>query len=111
MPLSKLQITIACENCSFQGTSSNDPHAFFVRVGIKDEKNSRGSTAMIECRVDEHSHDVRLVDLDEDTGIDRERLEEALKIVSEKRLCGNNRICPAEIVRIVEQIQNEGDSD
>lgn len=106
MSLNKHNISIACENCSYQGVSSDDPHSFFVRVRIEDESSGQSSYAMVECHVDQDTHDIRLIDLDEASGIDVERLRKALANVSASRVCGNKRICPAEIVRIVEQIQN-----
>ena len=112
MPLKKLQMRLDCEHCRFAGCSPDDPNAFFVRVAIEDEQAGQSASALIECRVEPHSHRLQLVELGgEVDAIDRERLERALDVVAEQRLCGNNRICPAEIVRIVEDIQNGSEGE
>ena len=112
MPLKKLQMRLDCEHCRFAGCNPDDSHAFYVRVVIEDEQAHNSASALIECKVEPQSHQVQLVELDGEAGaIDRERLERALEVVAEQRLCGNNRICPAEIVRIVEDIQNDNGSD
>ena len=111
MALNKWQITIDCENCRFEGCNSGDPRAFFVRVNIQDKLAGQEASALLECRVEAQSHLVQLVELSDGNGIDRDRLARILELVSEKRLCGNARICPAEIARMVGDIQNETGTD
>jgi len=112
MPLKKLQMRLDCEHCRFAGCNPDDPHAFYVRVAIEDERVHSSTSALIECTVEPQSHQLQLVELGSEAGaVDRERLEKALDVVAEQRLCGNNRICPAEIVRIVEDIQKESQAD
>ena len=112
MPLKKLQMRLDCEHCRFAGCNPDDPNAFYVRVAIEDERAHNSASALIECKVEKQCHQLQLVELGSEAGaIDRDRLERALEVVAEQRLCGNNRICPAEIVRIVEDIQNDSDPD
>ena len=111
MALNKWQIRIDCENCRFEGCSSGDPRTFFVRVNIEDELAQREASALLECKVEKQSHRVQLAELTGGNGVDLDRLDRILEVVSEKRLCGNDRICPAEITRLVEGFQNDSGTD
>jgi len=104
----KQQINIDCERCRFAGCSGEDPHVFYVRVDIEDEQSHQGTSALLECKVEPNAHYIRPLEIGGEAGaIDPDRLEQALETVAARRLCGNNRICPAEIVDIVKDIQDD----
>ncbi len=110
MPLKKQQISIYCEHCRFEGRKPDDPHTIYVQVEIEDEREHRNTSVLLECRVGPLCHQVQLAEIDEGSGIDRDRLARTLETVAEKRLCGNSRICPEEIVCIVDEIRKEASS-
>lgn len=106
MSIEKRHIAIACEQCRF--CREDGCGGFDVEVPISDKEQGIQGLARIHCVTDESSHRVELEswqDADgtplsppEDTS---QRLGEALELVAQRRLCGNGKLCPQEIVRVV----------
>lgn len=106
--LTKHGVTVRCEQCRF--VASDQRGGFDVAVPIGASDCGVAGTARLHCIVAPEGHQVALVewhDADrrpvEASDEVRQRLTAALGFVAEQRICGNRRVCPAEIVRIVEE--------
>ena len=94
-----------CAHCQFSG--GDGCGGFDVDVPIADERGDDTGTATLHCVVSKGKHGVTLTRWVDHEGrvIDPEqavqtRLATALGYVAEKRLCGNRKLCPSEVVSI-----------
>lgn len=108
MSLKKHGILVGCENCSC--SSSDGSGGFEVIVPIRDSETGIKGTAKLYCRVSPDRHQVSLrawhgasLDAEAPSATMRQRLSAALAFVADQRVCGNRRICPPAVVRIVEE--------
>ena len=108
MELKKQGIAIDCMNCHC--AASDGCGGFDVAVPLTDGEIGTSGTAILHCTVTPACHHVELQEWN-DTGFHsispsaelRPRISAALDFVAEHRLCGNRRICPSEVIRIVEE--------
>lgn len=107
MSLSKYGVKVSCEDCRcvFHDGSST----FDVTVPVTVGERGVSGTARLHCIVSAEHHEVELVQLLDAELRDiqpspevREQVSAALDFVAEHRICGNSRICPPDVVRIVE---------
>ena len=109
MGLQKNGIMVDCAHCSC--ASSDASGCFDVVVPISDAETGIIGNAKLHCVISAESHGVELVEWqgvgncpDESMQGIRDRLLTALDFVADQRICGNSRICPAEVVRIVKAL-------
>jgi hypothetical protein len=111
MRLNKLGIVVDCKQCTY--TSSDDPGAFDVIVPIIDSETGISGPAKLHCTISKEQHAVELLEW-QDVNLDpapssgnlQQRVTDALSIVAEHQVCGNRKICPSEVVEIVEESSN-----
>ena len=106
MELRKYGVEIACEQCRLtRGDSAGD---FDIVVPVSMGDSGVAGTARLHCAVSGDRHEIELTALRD--GSDRaieaspealEKLSAALQSVARHRICGNQHICPSDVVRIV----------
>jgi hypothetical protein len=107
MALKKQGINVDCVNCKC--ASSDDCGSFNVTVPICDSETGIAGTAKLHCTVSAARHQIELVawrdarsrTISPSSKI-QPRISAALTFVAEHRICGNRHICPAEVIRVVE---------
>ncbi|MCU7918253.1 MAG: hypothetical protein KZQ95_07820 [Candidatus Thiodiazotropha sp. (ex Epidulcina cf. delphinae)] len=108
MNIKKDGCIVKCEHC--QCVSNNGRGGFDVQVPICADDNGIAGTARLHCAISAERHRVELVnwkDTDDHTVTPpkeiQKRLATALDFVADHRVCGNQKICPAEVIEIVEK--------
>lgn len=108
MSLKKNDIEVDCKHCKF--SSSNDAGDFEVTVPIRDLESGISGQASLVCKVSSNSHYLKLGRwTDEfDQAIQaseniQQRLYDALDYVAEKKVCGNQGICPSDVMEFVKK--------
>lgn len=107
--MNKNGVTIDCANCRF--VESQDSARFDVVVPIVENSTDVAGLARLHCTVSEQSHTIQLAEW-QATGVrvgkvDEEiqrRLSGPLGFVADQRLCGNGKLCPSEVVHVVEKV-------
>lgn len=109
MSLSKNGLLIDCEQCKFKASGENND--FIVIVPISDVDEDKAGSATLKCIVSVDHHLINLQSFVDSSGKQiqisknsQKRLEDALKFVGAKKVCGNRNICPANVVNFVEKI-------
>jgi len=109
MSLKKNGLVIECESC--RCISEIGDHAFEISVPMMDSHSDLAGVARLQCKISPESHTVLFKDwLDadaQDVPLSAEleqRLSGALNFVAEHKVCGNLKICPTEVNRIVKKI-------
>ena len=107
MSLKKHGIVVACEDCNY--TSSNSRGSFDISVPMIDSETGISGPARLRCVVSTQSHAVELLEwrdtdvrCNQSTGDIQQRVTAALSFVAERKVCGKRKICPSEVIRIVE---------
>lgn len=108
MSLKKCGVVVGCERCEI--ASSNGRGSFEVMVPLSDIATGIKGTAKLLCSVTSEHHEVELKEWN-DSGTHpilpsseiQQRLGAALAHVANHRICGNRKICPSEVVQIVEK--------
>jgi hypothetical protein len=106
MELRKYGVEIACERCRLiRGDSAGD---FEIVVQVSMIDTGTAGTARLHCAVSGDRHQVELMALLDAGGrtfqpspAAMEKLSAALESVARHRICGNQHICPSDVVRIV----------
>jgi len=106
MELRKYGVGIACERCRLiRGDSAGD---FEIVVPVSMSDTGTAGTARLHCAVSNDRHQVELMALFDARGrtlqpspAAMEKLSAALESVARHRICGNQHICPSDVVRIV----------
>ncbi|MET0106204.1 MAG: hypothetical protein ABW072_13835 [Sedimenticola sp.] len=108
MGLKRNGIIIKCENCCC--ILNDGKGAFDVEVPISDKQTDTTGEAVLHCVVSHDQHVVELKDWKDSEDHSsvpprniQMRLSEALEFVSGNRICGNQKLCPVEVVRIAEK--------
>jgi hypothetical protein len=106
MELRKYGVEIACEQCRLiRGGSAGD---FDIVVPVSMGDAGVAGAARLHCEVSGDRHQIELTGLRD--GSDRaiepspealEKISAALQSVARHRICGNQHICPSDVVRIV----------
>lgn len=104
MSLRKQGLVVQCEHCRH---ISSDGGGFDITVPVR---NAEGAgTARLHCTISPDSHRIEFVCWDEQPSPAeaaeriRAQVSEVLGFIAEQRLCGNDRICPLQVVQLVEQ--------
>jgi hypothetical protein len=112
MSLSKQGISIDCDHCKLSKTHNNND--FEVLVPVIDEYENRSGLAALECIITPNKHQINLVQLTDPDGKEirvspktRERLQVTLNVIGKKKVCGNKKICPKEVINIVAHTDSE----
>lgn len=107
MSLSKYGVKVFCEEC--RCVCNDGSGSFDVIVPVTVGGTGVSGTARLHCVVSGEHHAVELVELldAELRGVQpspevQKKVSAALDFVAEHRICGNLRICPPDVVRIVE---------
>jgi hypothetical protein len=106
MELRKYGVGLSCEQCRFiRGDSAGD---FDIDVPVNMVDAGVAGTARLHCAVSGDGHQIELMRLLDasDRAIEPspealETLSAALQSVARHRICGNQHICPSDVVRIV----------
>lgn len=108
MKLKKYGVVVGCEDC--ECVSDDKTGGFEVTVPVRDIETDFEGIARLGCSVSPKNHKVELKEWIDPSGrLSRptkkagKRLLSALGFVEEHRVCGNQAICPSEVVRIVEK--------
>jgi len=108
MSIKRDDVGIDCSQCEF--ASSEGGGSFDVTVPVRDASTGLAGLAELHCKVTPELHAVEMTKWrDEQSQIIeppdelRHRLTKALGFVAERRLCGNQHLCPTEVVRVVEE--------
>ncbi|MBU0500499.1 MAG: hypothetical protein KJ558_06445 [Gammaproteobacteria bacterium] len=103
MSLTKEKVRLDCESCRYCGDC--DAGSFELEVPIEDQLTGLKGNARILCEVSATGHRVTLAHFRDPAGIEllldegqRQRLESLLHLIAEKKICGNEGLCPKEIV-------------
>lgn len=112
MSLKKFDVVVTCENCRWRRT--DDTAHFEVEVPIADLQSDIQGIARLRCGIEPGRHTVELLSWRDATdrpllpsGDTADRARAALDYVGEKRICGNRRICPPEVVQAVSRRPDE----
>lgn len=106
MSLRKHGVVVTCEQCRFV---AEDRHGGFeVVVPLHDDASGTAGSATLQCRVERDRHAVELAHWVDATGQPAQmpddsatRARAALAYVAERRVCGNRRLCPPQVVDVV----------
>jgi hypothetical protein len=108
MGIKKHGIIVDCKHCEY--TSSDDPGAFDITVPIIDSETGVSGPARLHCSVSAKRHVVELLEWHdfnhhptESVESLRQRVSATLGFVADRQVCGNRKICPSEVVQIVEK--------
>ncbi|MDH5622839.1 MAG: hypothetical protein OEY74_12225 [Gammaproteobacteria bacterium] len=109
MDLKNNGINVDCGRCEY---TSNDGHeSFEVVVPLSDAETGTDGIATLLCSVSAGRHDVKLKqwrdaqgNLIQPSAEIQQRLLAALERLADQQMCGNYQICPADVVRIVEEL-------
>ncbi len=104
MSIKKQGLVLHCENCRHV---ASDGCGFDISVPVRD--GEAAGTARLHCTISPECHRVEFVCWDEEPSPPevarriREQVSEVIGFIAEQRLCGNDRICPLQVVQLVEQ--------
>lgn len=108
MRLKKYGVIVGCEKCKCIADDSQG--SFEVTVPLSDIETDIEGAARLRCSVSPEHHKVELEEWIDPSGRPLKpsikmgkRLLSALGFVEDHRVCGNQAICPSEVVRIVEK--------
>ncbi len=108
MRLKKYGVVVECERCKC--VSDDRQGCFEVTVPLSDIETDIEGVARLRCSVSPEHHKVELEEWIDASGRPLRpskkmgiRVLSALSFVEERRVCGNQAICPSEVVRIVEK--------
>jgi hypothetical protein len=102
--MEKPGVTLFCERCTC--TSADNDGAFEVRVPVR--SGETGAMATLRCRISPQRHCIDLIHWEPERGTPessdalRREVSTLLAKIAEKRVCGNARFCPAQVVSMVE---------
>ena len=108
MSLTKHGLYIDCDHCKFNTGGKNKD--FVVIVPIRDESESSLGFATLKCVVKPDRHNIDLIQLVDSTGSKirfsasaQQRLKKALDFIGKRKICGNQNICPSNVIDFVEK--------
>ncbi|MEW8026571.1 MAG: hypothetical protein AB2792_20660 [Candidatus Thiodiazotropha sp.] len=101
---------IHCEMCNLL-SSDNGDSGFTIQVPIDASTQKEHLIATIFCQITDQSHQLTLRTLNDSSGQmvtlskrEKNKLASVLKRVEEDCLCGNAKICPQRIVKLVAEL-------
>lgn len=104
MSIQKQGLVLHCENCRHV---ASDGCGFDISVPVRN--GDAAGTARLHCTISPECHRVEFVCWDEEPSPAdaaeriREQVSEVIGFIADQRLCGNDRICPLQVVQLVEQ--------
>ncbi|MEJ2453134.1 MAG: hypothetical protein P8103_03135 [Candidatus Thiodiazotropha sp.] len=108
MSLKKHGVIVDCEHCIY--TNNDGRSCFDITVPISDSETGASGQASLHCSVTAEQHIIELTkwqDADHHliqiTEKLKNRVSSALNYVADHRICGNRKLCPSEVVRVVEE--------
>jgi hypothetical protein len=109
MTVHKHNVLIDCKRCVCN--SSNEDLGFEVSVPVCDSKTDLCINARLFCSVSADKHQIELRDWKDDvTGVSslspdlEARISETITFIADHKICGNNEICPEQVVKIVDKL-------
>lgn len=102
--MEKHGVTIFCEHCQYL---SADPGGGFS-VSVPVSAGYASGTAVVRCCISAGRHDLELVGWETQQGSAesseslRREVSQVLQTLAAKRVCGDSRICPAQVAALVE---------
>ena len=101
-------IEVKCPDCELIQTTTSGK--FEISVPIADLSTGSSAAARLKCSVNKDVHEIELARWrDEDPYCNanpelKKRLQRVLVKLANQRVCGNQNICPVDIVELVERI-------
>ena len=99
-------VDLSCQGCMMREQPQIADGSFLVRVPVVVDERSLWAT--LRCRVTEAGHEIELEMLTDDGGAalspsDEEsaKVLRAVERLADLRLCGNERLCPEQVIRMV----------
>ena len=112
MALKKSDIEVQCAHCEY--LSSDKIGSFDITVPITDLTTGTCQLATLQCAVSTEEHRLKLLDWnlesDNTTRVSddfQRRMSAVLAFIAEHKICGNRKLCPAEVVEIVQRLSSE----
>ena len=109
MDLKNSGIDVDCGRCEY--TSHDGRESFEVVVPLSDAETGTDGIATLLCSVSAGRHDVKLKqwldpqgNLIQPSAEIQQRISAVLDSLADQQMCGNYQICPADVVRIVEEL-------
>ena len=106
MFINKEGYSLGCEKCRCH--EETDGNNIEIKVPVTDLETGRKGMAFIDCELIGKKHELTLTRIEGPDGFEmqlsdeaRMRLNRLLEILAKDRLCGNDRICPEQIVQFV----------
>ena len=106
MRVKKCGVELSCESCKYLRDSRDG--GFEIDVPVSMGEGGLSGMARLHCVVSNERHRVELVELLDaesrtvhPSSEDLAQVSVALDFVGQHRICGNQRICPPEVVRVV----------
>lgn len=106
MGIKKHGVTVGCEHCHC--VHSDDTGSFDVTVPIETGESRGAAIAKLHCVVTPVRHEVELVEWDSAqdnqaaaSAESQQQLSAVLEYIAERRICGNHKICPPEVIEVV----------
>jgi hypothetical protein len=102
-------VSVDCGRCEYASSDVRD--GFEETVPITDIETGTSGSATLLCFVSSHRHRVELKQWTDADGLPvqpsaevQQRLLGVLDALADQKVCGNHQICPADVVRVVEQL-------
>ena len=99
-------VDLSCQGCVLREQPQISDGSFYVRVPV--EVDGCRFEATLRCRVTEGGHEIELEMLTGEAGTVVEpdealeaKLMHAVERLADLRLCGNERLCPEQVIRMV----------
>lgn len=103
-------VSVDCGRCEY-ASGGDGRGSFEVTVPISDIETGTAGIATLLCAVSSGGHRVELKDWTDAGGraiLPTEEVQQRLLVVldalADQKVCGNHQICPADVVRIVEEL-------
>lgn len=99
-------VNLSCQGCTLREQPQISDGSFYVRVPLAVDGTLYQAT--LHCRITDAGHEIELEMLSDE--VDRpvmpdpmleEKLDRAIGRITDLRLCGNERLCPEQVIRMV----------
>ena len=99
-------VDLSCQGCMMREQPQIADGSFYVRVPVVVDEHPFQAT--LRCRVTDSGHEIELEMVTDDAGgavspseEEREKLLRAVERLADIQLCGNERLCPDQVIQVV----------